>query len=156
MWLNDFIMKKIILTILLLYVVLDLQAQFSDLHEYGLPYNAENLQIMKSIKRLEKTQRIGSIMAISGLASACIGYIAVSTTTRTHNHFRYIDVVRGDDLSVFLFYGGLTSMVIGFPMWAISAKRLEYFDVVIYLKQISQPSNGGFEPIPVLSLNIKF
>ena len=80
-------MKKIISIILLLLIVLYSQAQFSDLHEYGLPYTSENLQIIKSIKRLEKTQRIGSIMAISGIVSACIGYVAISTTTRTHDHF---------------------------------------------------------------------
>lgn len=149
-------MKKIILIILFFFIVVSSQAQFSDLHEYGLSYNAENIHIVETMNKLRKTQRIGSIMAISGLASACVGYIAISTATRTHDHFRYVDVVRGDELSAVLLYGGLTSMLIGFPMWAISARRLDYYDTVIYLKVISQPPNGGFEPIPTISLNIKF
>ena len=149
-------MRKIIIIILLLFIVLYSQAQFINLNEYGLRNTTENIHIVETMNKLRKTQRIGSIMAISGLASAFVGYIVISTTIKPQHQFQYTNIIRGDEFSAFLLYGGLSSMIIGFPMWIFSARRLEYYNAVVYLKTISQPINGDQKPIPTISLNINF
>jgi len=114
-------MRKIIIIILLLFIVLYSQAQFINLNEYGLRNTTENIHIVETMNKLRKTQRIGSIMAISGLASAFVGYIVISTTIKPQHQFQYTNIIRGDEFSAFLLYGGLSSMIIGFPMWIFSA-----------------------------------